>query len=121
MGQCVQVDHRSQLLFPPRTQDGEPVPSPTPVGLFCSLCNAPRESVYDPLSFCWFIIWDLFSPCSRCYSHHAKSEIEEVTHVICLAVVCLNTALSAMKMAYTLSFLSHKTKASNYKEAFLLC
>lgn len=89
------------------------------MGLFCSLCNAPRESVYPPLSFCWPIIWNLFSLCSRCYSQNAKSEIEEVTHVICLALVCLDAALSAMKMAYTPSFQSHITKTSNSREAFL--
>lgn len=42
-----------------------------------------------------------------------------MTHVICLALVCLDAALSAMKMAYTPSFLSHKTKTSNSREAFL--
>lgn len=91
---------------------------------FCSsVCFAPcvtvPKSVYTPLSFFWSIIWDLFSLCSRCYSQNAKSEIEEVTHVICLAMVCLDHALSAMKKAYTRSFLSHKTKKSNSREAFL--
>ena len=83
------------------------------MGLFCSLCNTPRESVYPPISFCWTIIWDLFSLCSRCYSQNAKSEIEEVTHVVCLALVCLDAALSAMKTAYTPSFLSHQTKTND--------
>lgn len=71
------------------------------------------ESLFVPLSSSWAIIWDLFSLCSRCYSQNAKSEIEEVTHVICLATVCLDATMSAMKIACTLCFLSHKTKMSN--------
>lgn len=70
-------------------------------------------------SFCWSIIWILFSLCYCCYSQNAKSEIEEVTHVICLALVCLDAALSAMKTAYTPTFISHKTKTSNRREAFV--
>lgn len=68
-------------------------------------------------SFCWSIIWILFSLCYCCYSQNAKSEIEEVTHVICLALVCLDTALSAMKTAYTPTFISHKAKTSNRRES----
>lgn len=42
-----------------------------------------------------------------------------MTHVVCLASVCLDAALSAMKTAYTPSFQSHKTKTSDSSEAFL--
>lgn len=122
MGQRVQVDNRSHspnCLYQSRTQDGEPVPSPTPVVCF-ALCETLPENLFIiPPSFFWSIIWDLFSLCSRCCSQNAKSEIEEVTHVVYLAMVCLDAALSAMKTAYTPSFLSHKIKMSNSKEAFI--
>lgn len=86
---------------------------------FDPCATLPENLFIPPLSFCWSLIWNLFSLCSRCYSRNAKSEIEEVTHVICLALVCLDAALSAMKMAYTPSFLSHKTKKPISREAFL--
>lgn len=82
-----------------------------------ALCVTIPENLFTPPFLS--IIWDLFSLCSRCYSQNAKSEIEEVTHVICLAMVCLDAALSAMKTAYTPSFLSHKTKTSNSRKTFL--
>lgn len=69
-----------------------------------------RFCLRPPPSFFKSIIWDLFSFCRRCYSQNAKSEIEEVTHVICLPMVCLDAGLSAMKMAHTSSFESHKDK-----------
>lgn len=82
-----------------------------------ALCVTLPENLFTPPFLS--IIWDLFSLCSRCYSQNAKSEIEEVTHIICLAMVCLDAALSAMKTAYNPSCLCHKTKTSNGRKTFL--
>lgn len=80
--------------------------------LFLLLVQLSQRSCLPPTHPLFFksIIWDLFSFCRRCYSQNAKSEIEEVTHVICLPMACLDTGLSAMEMAHTSSFETHKEK-----------
>lgn len=115
VGQRVQVDRRCPRLIcldSSRTLDGEPVPSPTPVGCFAPCVTLPENLFIPPLSFCRSLIWILFSLCSRCYSQNAKSEIEEVTHVSCLVSVSLDAALSAMKASHPFCPTKQKTNTA---------
>lgn len=79
MGQRVQVACKC------RTQGGEPVPSPTPVG-YVAHPVLPENLFIPPL----FLVHlgSIFS--QTCYSDCAKFETEEMTHVIHLALVRLD-------------------------------
>lgn len=102
--------YASRLHIPPRSCDAKPVLYHLLLfkHLFFYLCNSPSDSVYPPFSFFFTPSSGIYFLFSRCYSWNAKSEIEEVTHVTCLAMVCLDAALSGKTNVSTPSFTKSK-------------